>query len=390
MAIRQGKPIRDSELIVERHDGSRLDVLAFADPIRDSSGAVVGAVKVMVDVTALKAAEAALREKDEQLTLITGMTPVALTQCSRDWRYVFANQAYAEIVGLAPEHIVGRPIVEIIGEEGCAAIRPHVERVLRGEAVEYEQKVPFEDGGTRHLSVTYRPHKNDLGEVLGWFASITDITERRRLEHDVLEISAHEQRRIGQDLHDDLCQWLTGIDFLASALAKDLARKSPKDAASAVKIAEAIRQVNGRARALAHGLAPAVIELAGLTGALRELAINAAEMFRIRCHYDGPETVPVRDSVAALNLYRIAQEAIGNAVRHGKAQEICVLLQPGKDRVTMLIRDDGCGIPQPQPQSPGMGLRTMRYRAAMIGATLEIRPGASGGTEVACTLPREL
>jgi two-component system CheB/CheR fusion protein len=219
---------------------------------------------------------------------------------------------------------------------------------------------------------------------------LRDITERKRLEHDVLEISAHEQQRIGQDLHDDLCQWLAGTEFLANALAKDLARQSPADEARALKIVGAMRQANARARMLAHGLAPAMIESAGLAGALRELAANAGEMFGVCCHYNGPETVPVRDAVAALHLYRIAQEAISNAVRHGGAREIHILLQLDENSVTMLIRDDGSGIPQPQPQTSGMGLRTMRYRAGMIGATLEIRPGASGGTEIACTFPREL
>ncbi len=219
--------------------------------------------------------------------------------------------------------------------------------------------------------------------------AIADLTERKRLEQEVLEISAREQRRIGQDLHDDLCQWLAGTEFSASALAKDLAVRSSANAARALKIAESIRQSLGRARMLARGLVPAVIEAEGLAGALRELANNSAEMFRIRCFYEGPEAVQVHDSARALHLYRIAQEAISNAVRHGCAGEVLIQLQPAGDRVAMLIRDDGAGIPQPLPQSSGMGLRTMRYRAEIVGAVLEVRPGAKGGTEILCTFPTQ-
>jgi signal transduction histidine kinase len=219
---------------------------------------------------------------------------------------------------------------------------------------------------------------------------LRDITERRRLEHDVLEISALEQQRIGQDLHDDLCQWLTATEFLASALAKDLGNDFPANAARAQKIATTMRQANARARTLAHGLVPTVIEEAGLPGALRELAADTSEMFHIRCFYDGPESVPIRDPSSALHLYRIVQEAISNAVRHGGAHEVHILLQPDENGVAMLIRDNGSGIPKPQPETQGMGLRTMRYRAGIIGAKLEIRPRASGGTEIACTFPKEL
>jgi signal transduction histidine kinase len=217
--------------------------------------------------------------------------------------------------------------------------------------------------------------------------AIADQTERKRLEAEVIEISSREQRRIGQDLHDDLCQCLAGTEFSASALAKDLEAKSSPDAARALKIAESMRQSLGRARILARGLAPAVIEAEGLAGALRELAANSAEMFHIRCHYEGPENVQVRGNAEGLHLYRIAQEAISNAVRHGRASEVCLRLQSRDGHTLMQIQDNGIGIPQPLPLTPGMGLGTMRYRAEMVGGILDIRPGAEGGTEILCKFP---
>jgi PAS domain S-box-containing protein len=523
MAMRQDEPIRDMELIVERPDGTRSNVLVFVDPTHDSSGAVTGAVNVLVDITALKLTENALRTSQRKLrtlarvveqspatVLITspsgeieyvnpkftevtgysleevlgknprllksGLQPDGLYKelwetitARKDWRSELCNRKkngelfweFAVIAPIQDEHgtvthfvaikediterkraeealaeskhrlagIVGSAMDAIISVDAGQRIvlfNAAAEKIFRCAASEaiggsIERFIPmrFREAHAAHIrrfgetGVTSRAmgHIGALsglradGEEFPIDASISqvevggekistvilrDITERQRLEHDVLEISAHEQRRIGQDLHDDVCQWLTGTQFLASALATRLAARSDADAARAEKIADGVRQANARARALAHGLAPAMIEAAGLAGALRELAANAAEMFRIRCIFDGPETVKVRDEVAALHLYRIAQEAISNAVRHGGASEVHLLLQPDEDHVTMLIRDNGSGIAQPQPETLGMGLRTMHYRAGIVGARLEIRPGASGGTEIACTFPREL
>lgn len=217
-----------------------------------------------------------------------------------------------------------------------------------------------------------------------------DITERKRLEKEVLEIGAREQRRIGQELHDDICQSLAGTEMLSSLLSRELAEESSPKAPRAKKITEYLHHTLAAVRMLAHGLAPGVIESEGLPGALRQLAANAEEMFHIRCLCDCPDAVTVRNQIAALHLYRIAQEAISNAVRHGGAREVAIRVWSHGDRVSMLIRDNGCGIAQPIPQTSGMGLRTMSYRAGIIGATLDIRPETHGGTEIVCTFPKEL
>ena len=219
--------------------------------------------------------------------------------------------------------------------------------------------------------------------------AIDDATRRKRAEQDVLEIAGHELNRIGQELHDDICQWLAATAMLAGVLARNLAGESPENAARAREISENTRYALDSLRMLARGLTPAVIQSeGGLAGALRQLAAHAEKIFHIRCPYDCAGDVELPDHNAALHLYRIAQEAIGNAVVHGRAREVGVLLRNTDGLVSMLIRDDGSGIPQPLPQSCGMGLRSMRYRAESIGASMEIRAGASGGTEVLCTLPK--
>ncbi|MDQ3625116.1 MAG: PAS domain S-box protein, partial [Verrucomicrobiota bacterium] len=142
------------------------------------------------DLTERKHAEQALRAKDSQLTLVTDITPVALTQCSRDRRFIFVNRAYAHLLQRTPEEIIGRPMVEIIGEEAYATILPQVEKVLRGEPVEFEEEIAFKGVSSRFLRAAYQPHRNEAGEVVGWVGSLSDITEKKQAEQESQESRA--------------------------------------------------------------------------------------------------------------------------------------------------------------------------------------------------------
>ena len=218
---------------------------------------------------------------------------------------------------------------------------------------------------------------------------LRDMSERVRLEKEVLEIGLREQQRIGQELHDDLCQQLVATEFLTSILAKELARESAAKEAQAVVIVECLRRALVATRFLARGLASPIVAREGLASALRWLAANTAEVFHVRCSYDGPESMPIKDELAGLHLYRIAQEAISNAVRHGKARKIGVKLQMKEGHGTLTIRDDGSGFSPGSSPTVGMGVDTMRYRAVRIGGTLDIRKRGQSGTEVVCTFPSE-
>jgi signal transduction histidine kinase len=218
-------------------------------------------------------------------------------------------------------------------------------------------------------------------------ASLADAASRR-LEQKILEIGEGERRRIGHDLHDGLGQHLTGIALLAKALRQRLGAQQHADAQQAAKIAELVNESIGWTRDLARGLSPVTLDSEGLPPALEELAVNASNLLGIRCtcRYDGDE-FPV-DAESALHLYRIAQEAINNSVKHGKARSVEVGLRRQGDRVTMTVTDDGSGLSAKTLQNPGIGLQIMQYRARMIGATLSVaRAGASRGTLVTCSLP---
>jgi two-component system sensor kinase FixL len=213
---------------------------------------------------------------------------------------------------------------------------------------------------------------------------VRDITERRRLEREILEAGAQEQRRIGQDLHDGLCQQLTGVAFALEVLGQKLVARAAPETAGIRKTAELVDQAITQAREMARGLQPVTLEASGLVAALQELAAKVEQMFRVSCLFvsDGP--VLVHDNLVATHLYRIAQEAISNAVKHGKAKTIMIDLSADRRELGMTITDDGVGLGQASSDGKGIGLQTMQYRARLIGGALEVRPGKSGGTSVIC------
>jgi PAS domain S-box-containing protein len=214
-----------------------------------------------------------------------------------------------------------------------------------------------------------------------------EMIERKRLEKSILEISEREKERIAQDLHDGLGQHLTGVAFLSKVLERKLIEKSAPDARDAAKIARLVNEAINQTRELARGLLPVQSGAKGLVSALQHLASEVEELFDISCHFRVEEDVLIRDSDLATHLYRIAQEAVTNAIKHGQSRKIVIGLFRRTDNVLLSIQDDGLGFPERLQNKEGMGIRTMNYRANMIGASLDIQKNPGGGTVVICTLP---
>jgi signal transduction histidine kinase len=212
-----------------------------------------------------------------------------------------------------------------------------------------------------------------------------ELLERsRQLEQEIIRISEREQRRIGQDLHDGLCQYYAAIGCAAGSLKCNLEKQGLPAARSAAEIEELIMKGVGQTRSLARGLAPVANDERGLQFALEELAHTTSRLQGIDCRLACDSPVSVFDNHRANHLYRIAQEAINNATRHGKASVITLRLSAENGDIELSIKDNGSGIPQPQPRPTGMGLSIMQYRARMIGGQLKVAPRAEGGTIVAC------
>jgi len=211
-----------------------------------------------------------------------------------------------------------------------------------------------------------------------------EVRERRQLEKKILEISDREQARIGQDLHDGLCQHLVSTAFSANLLHEQLVAQARPESEAAREIGWLLDDSITQARRLAQGLYPVRVEAEGLATALRELATHTGSRFNIPCTLVCPPEVTEPDSATAIHLYRIAREAVVNAAKHSKAQEICIRLSVDGTQLQLAVEDDGEGI-NTRPGNPeGMGLHIIAYRARMIGGTFEIGPGAKGGTLVTC------
>ncbi len=217
---------------------------------------------------------------------------------------------------------------------------------------------------------------------------IRDITERKRLEKEILEISEREQRRIGQDLHDGLCQHLAGIEMLSQVLAQKLTPKSKDAAARATDIARAVRESISQTRLLARGLSPVTLEAEGLMAALAELAVNTEKMFRVNCRFDCPNLVKMDNHAAATHLFRIAQEAVSNAIKHGKAKNISLQLREDAAQLRLRVDDDGAGFPENFTGGTGMGLRIMQSRIGMVGGALTVEQRPAGGVSVVFSAPK--
>ena len=264
-------------------------------------------------------------------------------------------------------------------------------RAIRGEEVNGAELLLRGAGGSEGvwLMATGRPLIDEQGQVQGGVVVLSDITSRKRMEKQITDISDREQRRIGQDLHDSLCQHLVSVAFAGELLRENLARQGAPEAAQAEAIVEMVNEGISEARKLARGLYPVRLEVDGLASALEELAAGVQARTGITCRFSCDEPVCIYDEVAGSNLYRIAQEAINNAVKHGDCRAISVGLGAVEEEVTLTVKDDGVGFPNSMDHKGGMGLSIMNYRAGIIGASLDIRRGAGGGTIVICSFHNE-
>ena len=212
------------------------------------------------------------------------------------------------------------------------------------------------------------------------------MAERERVERELLEISEREQRRIGRDLHDSLGQHLTGVALAGQVLEEKLAAQGLPEAKDASHMVELVQEGISLSRKMARGLHPIEIEADGLMQSLEELAAISSDLFRVSCRFECDSPVLIRDATISGNLYRMTQEAVSNAVKHGKAKNVIVQLEALDDGIALHVKDDGIGLPEKRAEGEGMGLRIMAHRASMIGGTFEAKRDPAGGTIISCTL----
>jgi signal transduction histidine kinase len=261
-------------------------------------------------------------------------------------------------------------------------------RVEQGQAVGTLETVCVrKDGAELNVQVTVSAIRDVSGKVTGFSGVLRDVTHQRALERRVLEAGTAERRQIGQDLHDTVGQNLTAATFLAKALANRLASRGLSEAADAQRIVDVINEAVAQTRAIIRGIRPVELQTDGMSSSLRELANDTQRVFGIQCRVEVHEDLKVQNKVVATQLYYIAREAINNAVKHAHATVIDVSLAGCSGRIYMRITDNGVGMPAQLPKSKGVGLEIMEYRARLIGASVQVRTGRSGGAEVICSVP---
>ena len=359
-----------------------------------------------------------------QTAVETAANGIAITDVRGTLQWV--NQAFSRLTGYSREEVVGQN--HRVLKSGCHPpefYRTMWETIQRGEPWHGQMINRRKDGTFYHEEMTITPVRAKNGGITSFVAIKQDISERilneekiRRLNHDlesqviertaelmstvnalrfeiaerqrleveVLKISDREQSRIGRDLHDGVCQNLAGIAIFAEVAARELDREQHRLVPNIREISELARQSADDLRRLAAGLYPLKIEQHGLVTALQELASETSARSPAACTFSMRQSLILTDQNAAVQLYRIAQEAVSNAVRHANPAHLAIELSESGGIASLVIRDDGCGL-SPCPEKSGMGLHTMQYRAKMLGGSLDVRPADGGGTLVTCSFP---
>ena len=367
----------EAEFRILREDGETRWLRTRGFPIRNDAGEVYRLAGLTEDVTEHKLAEEALKKSEARHRALLEAMPDLMFRIDKNGTILDYNAHTTLPLYRPPREFLGRNVTEIFPD--------FAERVL--EAVKNTL-----DAGTTQ-SVEYRLTMDNFesdfearfvrsaeDEVL---AVVRDITEHKRLEKEVLDVSNREQQRIGHDLHDGISQQLTGIALLCKALQSKLSANDVPEASEARQIEELVDDAIAQTRSLARGLAPVQLEEGGLSAALEELAHGVESRHAVRCRLRWDEEFPVQSHAFATHLYRIAQEAVQNALKHGDPSSIAIRVVRDDGRMRLSVQDDGSGLDS-DADGGGMGLHIMRYRARMIDATLEIRPAPDKGTVVTC------
>ncbi len=337
-----------------------------------------------IDITKRKKAEAKFRGLLEA-------APDAVVVVNRDGIIVLVNAQVSKLFGYQREELLGQRLELLVPERLRRKHPEHRERFfdeprVRPMGANQELYGLHKDGHEFPVEISLSPLETEEGVLVS--SAIRDITERKQLEKTILEISAREQRRIGQDLHDGLGQHLTGIAFMTKVQEQRLIEKNLPEAGDAAKIVGLVNDAIHKTRELARGLLPVVSESRGLMSALQQWAGEVEDLFRIRCRLECSTPVLIDDDAAATHLYYVAREAVNNAIKHGRARQIAIRLSADRGQGMLSICDDGCGIDDTAPGSKGMGLHLMNYRARMVGGSLDVqRVAGAGGTIVTCWFP---
>ena len=412
--------------IIRPNDGELRWIRDAGFPIYDDAGTLARVAGVARDISAEKESENELLITQERFRLLVeGASEYAMLIIDLDNRISYWSAGAERIFGWSAEEAVGQPGNLIFTPEDRAKGQEAKEiEIAARDGVAIDRRWHLRKDGSRiWVDGVMRRLVDDNGIIRGFAKIARDATERReaqeklekshrdlerrvmertadltatnrrlhmeieqraKLEQEILQISEREQRRIGQDLHDSLCQELAAAALFLKSAAKRFGSKHQKESNVLIEAAKLVNANVGLARDLARGLHPVELSAAGLRNALSELAYRINQ--NVPCQFHSPRPVRVEDDTLALNLYRIAQEAVTNAVQHAEPKGITISLTRDRQGITLAIRDDGKGMAE-AVKHERMGLHIMRYRAAAVGGTLTVDSKPNDGTTIACRIP---
>jgi PAS domain S-box-containing protein len=383
-----GGPLRSAYRVYAR-DGRVLWFHCQAALIRRDDGRPWFIHGVAIDITDLKRAEQALQEERNLVSTILDTVGALVVVLDPSGNIVRFNRASERTSGRDVDSVKGRQISELFETpDEASRFRTAVEQWGSGSGPADLEGCWVSDRGERRI-VAWSANvlRAASGRVEYIIATGNDVTERKRLERALLDISGREQRRIGQDLHDGLGQHLTGTAFMSKVLQQKLEERALPEATEASKIVKLVNEAVEKTRELSRGLLPVVTDADGLMSALQRFAGEVEDLFKVSCRFVCDRPVLLSDVAVATHLFHIAQEAVSNAIKHGRARHIVIGLSMLDDTGRLAVEDDGVGIGAVTPSHPGMGLHIMGYRANMIGGSLDVRSEPTRGTTVDCLFP---
>ena len=370
-----GKLLGTIHLADPRKDRFPPETIAFIESVAPMIGEALHRFEVEESLTESEQRFRSMFERHDAAMLLVDPEPGSIED---------ANPAAAAFYGYSQERLRQMKIEDLCAVPPQTAVS--LRQRARGDSQGYATfPHRLASGEIRTVEVHSSPVEVKGRRLL--FLIIHDVSERKLLEKQILDIGESERQRIGQDLHDSLGGMLTGAALLSKALAHRLGAQGIPEESVAEEIVRCINDSIGQTRAISRGLFPAELSTAGLVAGLKEFARETARRSGISCRLHAAKDVVIQDGSVASHLFRIVQEAVNNALRHSRARHITIRLARVADQALLEVRDDGQGLPARLPASKGLGLRTMRYRADAIGAQFAVRSGEDGGTVVSCLLP---
>jgi PAS domain S-box-containing protein len=372
-----------------RKDGSVLWTIAGTTPLRDVDGRFEGALGMFMDITERRAIEQQLRKSQARYQAVVNDQTELICRSDLNGRLNFVNPAYCQCFGMAEEELLRKSFLPLVHEDDREFVSKSMASLSRDDPiVTYEQRVVLPDGELRWQEWTDRAICDDQGRIVEYQSVGRDVTDRKILEQRLLQVREQEQGWLAQELHDGLCQDLKGLELEAALLENACMRGGLQGADIAAEMGRRINQAVRTAYAMARGLLPVGIDAQGLPAALADLARRTGEQGRIVVKVDIQVDVFPADAEQAQHLFRIAQEALGNAVRHSGCAQIALTWGERGGMLVLEVEDNGRGFTS-APMNvhfPGIGLIVMRSRAQAMGAVLHVNSSPEQGTRIRCSL----